>query len=266
MIALGIVPVGMSAGYTADIYPWAADALARFGTSRPTMLRTADGLPMEQIAALDPELIVATTCYDLPRFRQSLERIAPVLGPTTTASEETWQQTTLRVGAAVGRAEQARMLTETVDAELASLRAAHPTWAGRTFTFGPVIPGQQLYTVSSATDPSAALLSQLGLVLSPRVVALPQIDDIGRANVSLEKLDVLNADVLMLVHFGTREAQTSFEQAAVFEKIAAVRRRAYLAIEPHVAMGLAFPSALSIPYSMGRIVPRLEVALDRDKP
>lgn len=64
------------------------------------------------------------------------------------------------------------------------VRDEHPDWAGRTFTTGPVTPGEQLYTVSSADDVSAGLLQQLGLVLSPKVAALPASDTTGRASSS----------------------------------------------------------------------------------
>ncbi|MGH3898130.1 MAG: ABC transporter substrate-binding protein [Pseudonocardiaceae bacterium] len=134
---------------------------------------------------------MATTHYDYEKDRSRLEQIATVLGPTTTADKETWQQTTMRVGEAVGRANEARRLVENTEATLASVRTEHPDWAGRTFTTGPVTPGEQLYTVSSTDDVSAALLQQLGLVLSPEVTALPVSDTAGRANVSLEQLSDL---------------------------------------------------------------------------
>ena len=184
-----------------------------------------------------------------------------MLGPSTTADEENWQETTTRVGEAVGRVDEARRLVEDTDALLTSVRDAHPAWVGRTFTFGPVVPGQQLYTVSSTAYPSAALLTQLGLVLAPAVTALPKSETPGRANVSLENLGVLDADVLMLVHFGGDGPRTEFERAPLFQQVPAVRRGSYVAVEPSVALGLAFPSVLNIPYSVERVTPQLEAAL-----
>lgn len=258
LLALGIVPVGMSAGYNQDVYPWTAQALR----DRPVqIIKTADEIPIEQVAALEPDLIVATTYYGLERFQGSLEQIATVVGPSTTADEETWQETTTRVGEAVGQADRARQLVADVDGKLAAVRDTHPDWKGRTFTFGPVIPGQQLYTVSGTDDPSAALLTQLGLELAPAVTALPESNMPGRATVSLENMGVLDADVLMLVHFGGDGPRTEFESSPVFQQIPAVVRGAYLAVEPDVALGLAFPSVLTIPYSVDRITPALENAL-----
>lgn len=260
LIALGIAPVGMSAAYNeSGIYPWTAEAL---GSRNVEILMATDSLPVEKVAALKPDLIVATTHYDYEKDRSRLEQITTVLGPTTTADKETWQQTTMRVGEAVGRANEARRLVENTEATLASVRAEHPDWAGRTFTTGPVNPGEQLYTVSSPDDVSAALLQQLGLVLSSKVTALPAADTAGRANVSLEQLSVLDADVMLLTHFGGDNARTAFEANPLFQQLAAVRRGSYVVVDNDVAIGLAFPSVLSIPYSVERITPQLEKALD----
>ncbi len=204
------------------MYPWTAEAL---GSRKVEVVQTADSIPIEQVAAYRPDLIVATTFYDLDRFRGPLERIAPVVGPGTTAAEETWQQTTLRVGEAVGRAGEARRLVSDTEGAIASVRDAHPTWAGRTYTFGPVTPGEQLYTISSTKDP-------------------------------------VDADALLLVHFGGDGPRTAFEAQPVFQQIPAVQRGSYVALDGDVAIGLAFPSVLSIPYAVERLTPLLENALD----
>lgn len=225
-------------------------------------MQTTDSVPIEQIAAYRPDLIVATTLYSFEQFRGPLEQIARVVGPTSTADQESWQQTTMRVGEAVGRADEARKLVEEIAAGLVAVRDAHPAWAGRTFTFGPVSPGEQLYTVSSTEDVSASLLTQLGLVLSPSVTSLPPSDTAGRAEVSLEQLSLLDADGLLLTHFGGDGPRAEFEAQPLFQQLGAVQRGSYVALEADVALGLAFPSVLSIPYSVERLVPQLEKALD----
>lgn len=251
--------MAISAGFTADVYPWTAEAL---GSRSVEIVQTTDSIPIEQVAAYRPDLIVATTLYDFDRFRGPLGRIATVVGPTITAAEETWQQTTLRVGEAVGRAGEARQLVSDTEAGISAVRDAHPTWAGRTYTFGPVTPGEQLYTISSTKDPSASLLEQLGLVLSPSVTSLPPSDTENRANISLEQLSLLDADALLLTHFGGDGPRTEFEGQPVFQQIPAVQRGSYVALDGDVAIGLAFPSVLSIPYAVERLTPLLEKALD----
>lgn len=52
------------------------------------------------------------------------------------------------------------------------------------------------------------------------------------------------------------------EAQPLFQRLPAVQRGSYIALEDGVRIGLAFPSALAIPYSIERLVPQLEQALD----
>ncbi|MDQ4115558.1 MAG: hypothetical protein M3235_01195 [Actinomycetota bacterium] len=144
---------------------------------------------------------------------------------------------------------------------LASARVEHPRWQGRTFTFGPVIPGQEIYTVSSTSDASAALLSALGLRLAPAVTALPESEIPGRAKVSPERIGVLDADVLMLAYFGGPSVRADFEKQPLFQKIPAVQRGSYLPLPPDASIALAFPSVLNVPYAVQQVSPKLDTAL-----
>lgn len=258
LVALGITPVGISTGYHTDVYPWTARALG----GRPVeLVSTTDGVPIERIAAMRPTLIAATTYFQLEPVRARLESIAPVIGPGSRVDKETWQQTTTRIGDAVGRGDQARRIVGDTERIVAATRTAHPGWQGRTFTFGPVIPGQDLYTVNSTTDASAALLTALGLRLTPAVQNLPTSGIPGRARVSSESVGVFDADVLLLAHFGDEAARAEFERRPLFRRIPAVRRGSYVPLDLDTAIALAFPSVLTIPYVLERIAPALDAAL-----
>ncbi len=260
LIALGIIPVAMSAGYTGDVYSWTAQAL---GDRKVEVIKDLDGVPIEQIAAYRPDLIVATTLFGFDEVRVQLEGIATVVGPTTTADKESWRQTTMRVGEAVGRADEARRLVKDTEAALAAVRDAHPSWAGKTYTAGPAgPPNEPLYTINSTENFSAEIYASLGLVLSPKVTALPESDTAGRAIVSQEQINLLDADVVMLTHLGGPEAQAAFEAQPLFQQLAAVQRGSYIAQDGDVGIGLGFPSVLSIPYAVERLTPQLEKALD----
>ncbi|MGH3939087.1 MAG: ABC transporter substrate-binding protein [Pseudonocardiaceae bacterium] len=113
---------------------WTAAAL---GSRRVELVRDSNGggLPFEQVAALKPDLIVATTYNttnnDYDTDRPHLERIAKVLGPTSTTQRDTWQQSTIRVGEAVGLGNEARRLVADTEAKLTAVRDAHPTGKAR---------------------------------------------------------------------------------------------------------------------------------------
>lgn len=261
VVQLGVVPVGAvrDTNAASGIEPWTRRRI--HGAPPKLLATTGNGLPYEQIAALDPDLIVATTYYGLAADHRLLSKIAPVLAYVTGPNTDSWQTTTRRVGQALGREAQAAALVQRTDALIASDCTRYSDlFAGKTFTFGPVLPNGQVYTTSSRTDLSAALLEQLGLVLSPTAAALPPSSTAGKSTVSSEQLDLIDADVVILTYISTAE-QATFEANPLFQQLGAVRRGAYIALPLTTAVAMAFPSALSIAYALGSIVPLLVEAL-----
>lgn len=62
-IAIGIVPVAMpDPGARQKLEPWTRDAL---GVARPELINMRSGVPLERIAALKPDVILATGYYEL---------------------------------------------------------------------------------------------------------------------------------------------------------------------------------------------------------
>lgn len=258
-LALGVAPVALAKDPTAvgGIQPWTK---AKLAGQAPTLLETQDGPPLEQITALKPDLIIATTFYSLEQYHDQLSKIAPVLAYTTGPNTDPWQDTITRLGRLLDRDDRARSVIAGVEHTIDADRTAHPEFAGKTFTFGPVQADGTIYTTSSRSDLSAALLAQLGLTLSPKVLNLPASSTRGKSIVSLERLDVLDADVLILTYI-TPAQQTKLEANPLFRRLPAVRRGAYIALPLPVSVAMAFPSALSIPYALSKAVPLLAKAL-----
>jgi len=258
-VTLGVAPVAVTRDPTAagGIQPWLKQRLTG---QPPTLLDASDGPPLEQIAALRPDLIIATTYYPLAQFHDKLAGIAPVLAYTNGPNVDRWQDTMTRLGKALGRAEAAATAVAGVERTISGDRTAHPTFMGKTFTFGPVQPDGKIYTTSTASDLSATLLAQLGLTLSPRVAALPPSSTKGKSIVSPEQLDLLDADVLILTYI-TPAQQKKLEASALFKRLAAVRRDAYVVLPLPVAVAMAFPSVLSVPYALQQTIPLLDKAL-----
>ncbi len=117
-------------------------------------------------------------------------------------------------------------------------------------------------TINSETDASVIFFSELGLRLSKRVTGLKQSAIPGRAVISPERLDLLDADVLVLT-YNSPAAKSTLESQELFQRIPAVRDGRYVALDLPTALALAFPSALSIPYGLRQVVPQLEQALAR---
>jgi iron complex transport system substrate-binding protein len=258
-VALGVAPVAVTRDPTAagGIQPWLEQRLTG---QPPTLLDTNDGPPLEQIAALRPDLIVATTYYPLAQFHDKLAGIAPVLAYANGPNVDRWQDNMTRLGKALGRAEAAATAVAGVQRTIIDDRAAHSAFKGKTFTFGPVQPDGKIYTTSTASDLSAALLAGLGLTLSPRVTTLPPSSTKGKSIISPEQLDLLDADVLILTYI-TPEQQKKLEASALFKRLPAVRRGAYVVLPLPVAVAMAFPSVLSVPYALQQTIPLLDKAI-----
>lgn len=261
-VALGVVPLAtpdLSGFVPGGVTPWVE---AKLTGARPELLDIRNGLPLERVAALRPDLILGTDRTSLKEEYAMLSRIAPTLSYAAGYNKDTWQVTTGRIGMALGRAEQATALVADVEGRIRSAKATNPSFQGKTFTVGPVQPDGTISTINSETDASAIFMSQLGLTLSPKVTALPQAGIPGRALVSPERLDLLDADVLILAFFSA-QARTRLERQPLFRGLRAVQRGAYIPIEMTTALAMAFPSALSVPYALGQIVPKIARAISQ---
>ena len=254
-VAVGVVPIlspDLSAFVSGGVAPWVKEALG----GRELEILDVTKMPYEKIAASRPDLILATDRRTLTDEYGRLSRIAPTVSWARGYNKDDWRTTTTRIGAALGRAVAARREIERTDAAIAKAKSANPGFRDLTFTLGPVTGDGTVHTINSTTDASVRFLAQLGMRLSPKVTKLPGSQIPGRAVVSPERLDVLDADVLMLT-YNTPQARKKLEETALFQKIPAVRRGAYIGLDLPEALAIGFPSALSIRYALDRIVPKI---------
>jgi iron complex transport system substrate-binding protein len=258
-LALGLPLVGAAknSAFASGLAPWQKPA------AKPELFDTTDGLPLEKIVALHPDLILATDDYGLAKDYASLTRIAPTLSYRTGVGADSWQTMTTRVGEATGKEAAAKRLVTRTEAAIASAKAKNAVLAGKTFTFGPVSSLSSIYTINSAADASAEFFAQLGMVLSPKVTSLPDSSTPRRAEISAEHLDLLDADVLLLA-YPDPKIRKQFEAQPLFKKLKAVQRGSYIALDMGAAIALAFPSVLSIPYGLTTVVPQLVAAVGED--
>ncbi|MGW4793935.1 ABC transporter substrate-binding protein [Nonomuraea sp. NPDC004297] len=259
-VALGFVPLAtpdVSSFIAGGISPWVTQKLAG---AKPELLAITDGLPFEKIAALGPDLILATDHSGLEEDYAALSKIAPTLSTVAGYNRDAWQVTTARIGTALGRKSQAEALVAEVEGAISAAEAANPGFAGKTFTIGPVTAEGVINTINSPTDASALFMSQLGLKLSPKVDSLPKGTFPGRAIVSPELIEAIDADVVILT-FNTPQARTRLESNELFKRLPAVRRGSYIALDLPTAIAMGFPTVLSIPYLLQRSVPLIAAAL-----
>lgn len=100
----------------------------------PQALKNFDGIQLERIAALRPDLILAIFSYIERGDYDRLSQIAPTVAqPEAFVNYAApWQSYARRVGQAVGQIERAEELVTGVEAAFARARAAHPEFTGAT--------------------------------------------------------------------------------------------------------------------------------------
>ncbi|MGW3288688.1 ABC transporter substrate-binding protein [Streptomyces sp. NPDC001002] len=256
-LALGapLVLATKNAVFPGGLAPWQKPA------SQPVLVGTAAGMPFEKIAAARPDLILACDDYQLHDHYAKFARLAPTLSYREGVGQDSWDEMARRAGDVLGKREKADALVAEVRKKITDVREQHPELRGKTFTFGPMVGGD-VFTIKSADDSSAQFFSQLGMTLSPKVTSLPDSATAGRAAIAKERLDLLDADVVILT-FDTPQGRAEFEAQPLFNELKAVQRKSYISLDLATAIALGFPSVLSLPYGLDSVVPKLSEAAKR---
>ncbi|WP_052726283.1 iron-siderophore ABC transporter substrate-binding protein [Devosia epidermidihirudinis] len=199
VIALGVIPVGVPfqsyGGGDNGIQPWIEDALAAAGATAPTVLTNAGEPPFEQIAALEPDLIIAAFSGITEQQYELLSGIAPTVAYSGDAYTSPWQDVTRTVGKALGKSEAAETLVAETTDWLNTEFAKRPSLAKVTFASGNDYDGS--IAVYAPLDARMKFLTDLGLTMAPSVIELAPDDGQYIFPLSYELFDKLTADIFI---------------------------------------------------------------------
>jgi iron complex transport system substrate-binding protein len=250
LLSLGTTPVGqLDDPYVEGDLPWRGDRMAD-----ATSMEATEALPYEQIAALEPDLIVVTYLAQDEGAYDTLSGIAPTIPALSANQVDTWQDIAGAAGTVLGAADEAAALVDDVDGAVTAVGEELPGLAGKTFALVNYVPGDAFHVVADPDDGANVVFSQLGLELPPRL--LDAADDVtGRVELSLEQSSLLDADVLLLLTNGAAP-----ETIAGYDDLPAVVAGSAAVLDYAVASGLNTPTPLSVPYALERIRPALEAA------
>jgi iron complex transport system substrate-binding protein len=264
-IALGVVPVGMyEVSYVeGGVQEWTKAALKG---STPELINTDKGFPFEKIAALRPDVILATNTYPLIADSwDKLNAIAPVVGHVGTPGQDPWQDGVEQIGKALGREAEAERLIAETEGRIEQVKADHPEFAGKRVSFFNFAPSDGLYVIDQDSDASIKFLVGLGFGGVPDSIGklggkngLKSVE--GRAKVSPERYEVIDADVIL----GTSPdpaALKQLESDRLFSNVPAVARGSFVGLGIGPATAMAFPSALGVRYALDELTPKLAEAV-----
>lgn len=245
LLALGVVPV--LAPSTIERNPWLDETLTA-GIEERWSSSAADEVSAEQVAAVDPDLIVAMDAYDMtPQRFEQLSAIAPVLYAESEAL--TWQEMTREVGEVLDLSEAADGVVDDAEQRISAAAAAHPEFAGHSAAH--VVVYEEQYGAAYDSTPgsdSAALLEALGFTL-PAAAEQFGDDDV----VSQELIGSVDADFLLVSLVGTDD-HAYFLDSPLLQSVPAVAEGRVVINEAgedgtnSFAWGLRQQSALSAPW------------------
>jgi iron complex transport system substrate-binding protein len=259
--ALGVTPVGMPfyayGGGDDGVLPWNEEL---YDAAETTLLDTADGPPLEQIAALEPDVILAPyEGFEEPVY-DSLSGIAPTVAYPDEPWTTPWREQTRIIGEALGRTEQADDLITDTEETVARIAADHPEFEGLSFAYTSM--GAENLYLYLPTDPRVQLIEDLGLTVAPSVAELgADSESTFYAQLSLETAPEIESDVLV----GFADGLPADEVAAlpVYSRVPAIERDAAVLIDDQgFGAAVSSVSVLSIPYALDQLVDQLAVAAE----
>ena len=133
-LALGVVPVGATkltwGGNAQGSSDWFDAALEKVGGEQPVRYDDSDGAPVEEIAKLDPDVILATNSGITEQEYKKLSKIAPVVAYPEAPWVTPWQTSLETVGKALGRTSQAEEVAATTQQEIDAAQGGVPAAGG----------------------------------------------------------------------------------------------------------------------------------------
>jgi iron complex transport system substrate-binding protein len=169
LLAVGVVPIAVTNWWGDQpfaVWPWAQSKL---GGAQPVVLNLDNGFPVDQIAGLKPDLIVAINAGVDTDTYQKLSSIAPTVPQADgDAFFEPWKEQATAIGQAVFQADQMKSLIDTVDKQFAAVAQKYPGWHGKKALLmqGTLWQGTVVATLAGwRTD----FLNQMGLVIADSI-------------------------------------------------------------------------------------------------
>ena len=259
LLAVGVVPIAVTAWYGDEpfaVWPWARPKL---GGAQPVVLNLDNGIQVEQIAGLKPDLIVATNAgLDVDTY-QKLSAIAPTVAQSGgEAFFEPWKDQANTIGQAVFQAEQMKSLIAAVDDKFVTAGKNNPQFSGKKVL---LLQGNFYLDNVLATLPGwrTDFLTQMGFVIPDSInpFARDHRAFIPRNQIG-EVLDA--ADVLIW------STESEADQAALLAdpNIAALKATAQndnVFTTKDLSGAIAFASPLSYPVVADQLPPLLAKAL-----
>ncbi len=254
LLAAGVVPIAVTNWFGDQpygVWPWAQRQL---GDAKPALLNLDNGIQVDAIAALKPDLIVAVNAGLDAETYKKLSAIAPTIAQSGgEAFFEPWKDQATAVATAVFKKDEMGRLIDAVDAKFAAAGQANPSFKDRTAV---LLEGRFTGDAVTATVGGwrTDFLSALGLAVPESVKGLQASG--GQATIPRAELAaaVDGADVLIWCTDSDAEQAALLADPTVAElRATTMKRNVFTPAE--LSAAIAFASPLSYPLVADQLPP-----------
>lgn len=255
LLALGVIPLAVTewyGGFPFATWPWATD---RLGAATPEVLNLTDGVMVDRIAALKPDLILAANAGLDQDTYNKLSGIAPTIAQSGKyAFFEPWKDQAKAIGQAVFKPSEMDAVVQAVDTKFSSAATGHTNFKDKKAIYlqGTLQDGQ---AVAYRSGPSTAFLTSLGLTV-------PAVGDTAKsiqlAYIPADQFSTAlgQADVLI---WGTEsdEQTAALKADPAFKDLGSSMLNRSIFAGNELTGAINFSSPLSLTYVVDQLVPQL---------
>jgi len=261
LLALGIAPVAVTKWFgeaPGFIFPWAVDKLG--GAELPEVLEDTNGVQIEKIAALRPDLIIGQYSGLTKKDFELLSQLAPTVAQPGEYADygAPWDEMAMNIATAVGQPAAMQAIVDDVKKQVTDAAAAHPEFQGQSAAV--VTPYEGLF-VYGPEDPRSRMLVDLGFTFPSEVFGEDQ-EEFGESLSAERTSDLDQVGVVVWLDLETEPAVKK-----VFDQTATSADGRWVDIsekDGDYYVAHSFVTPLSIPYLLERYVPQLAAAADGD--
>ncbi len=255
LLAVGVVPIAVTNWFgdqPSGVWPWARPKL---GDAKPAALNLDNGIQVDAIAALKPDLIVAVNAGLDAETYKKLSAIAPTIAQSGgEAFFEPWKDQATAVATAVFKKDEMGRLIDAVDAKFAAAGQANPSFRDRTAV---LLEGRFTGDAVTATVGGwrTDFLSALGLAVPESVKGLQAS---GQAAIPRAELAAVvdSADVLIWCTDSDAE-QAALQADPTVADLRATTMKRNVFTPAELSAAIAFASPLSYPLVADQLPPLL---------
>ena len=252
LLAVGVVPIAITTWFGDQpfgVWPWAT---GRLGGAQPEVLDLANGIQLERIGTLKPDLIVATNAgLDEDTYKR-LSEIAPTIAQSgQDAFFEPWKSQAAAVSQAVFKFDDMAGQVKSIEDKFTEIGKSNPQFAGRKAL---LLEGALVDDAVRVMTPSwrSDFLTQMGF----------KLPDTGGTVITRDKMEsVLNAADVLIWTTESDDQQAVLLADPTIAALTATTARRNVFTGKDLAGAIAFGSPLSYPMVADQLPPALAKVL-----